>query len=202
MLVRFDEIKNIEISEVEASDYFIESGDLLATRYNGSIDLLGVVGLVRGEPKKILHPDKLIRMKPVIDGVLGSWMEVAANAGFSRKHIVQRVKTTAGQTGISGEDLKKMPIPLPPLGEQSIAIKGIDEQSIAITQQLAVVEISLKQSTAQRQNILRAAFSGQLVPQDPSDEPASRLLERIRTERAAQASAPKVRKARAVKGAA
>ena len=64
------------------------------------------------------------------------------------------------------------------------------------------IEISLKQSTAQRQNILRAAFSGQLVPQDPTDEPASKLLERIRSERAAQASAPKVRKGRAFKGAA
>ena len=52
---------------------------------------------------------------------------------------------------------------------------------------------SLNQSTAQRQNILRAAFSGQLVPQDPSDEPASMLLERIRTERAAQAAAKKPR---------
>jgi type I restriction enzyme S subunit len=44
-------------------------------------------------------------------------------------------------------------------------------------------ELSLKQSTAQRQNILRAAFSGQLVPQDPNDEPASKLLARIRAER-------------------
>ena len=41
-----------------------------------------------------------------------------------------------------------------------------------------------RQSTAQRKNILQAAFSGQLVPQDPNDEPASVLLERIRAERA------------------
>ena len=50
-------------------------------------------------------------------------------------------------------------------------------------EQLANVEISLKQSTAQRKNILKAAFSGQLVPQDPNDEPAGVLLERIRAER-------------------
>jgi type I restriction enzyme S subunit len=53
-------------------------------------------------------------------------------------------------------------------------------------QQLSVIARSLKQSTAQRQNILRAAFAGQLVPQDPNDEPASVLLARIRAERAAQ----------------
>ena len=55
------------------------------------------------------------------------------------------------------------------------------------------MNVSLKQSTAQRQNILRAAFSGQLVPQDPADEPASVLLERIRAERAARAGDKKVR---------
>lgn len=49
------------------------------------------------------------------------------------------------------------------------------------------VEISLKQSAAQRKNILKAAFSGQLVPQDPDDEPAAVLLERIRAERVSSA---------------
>ncbi len=53
----------------------------------------------------------------------------------------------------------------------------------ALNQEKAL-ETSLKQSAAQRKNILKAAFSGQLVPQDPADEPASVLLERIRTERA------------------
>jgi type I restriction enzyme, R subunit len=47
------------------------------------------------------------------------------------------------------------------------------------------LEVSLKQSAAQRKNILKAAFSGQLMPQDHNDEPASVLLERIRAERAA-----------------
>lgn len=56
------------------------------------------------------------------------------------------------------------------------------------------IEHSLKQSTAQRQNLLRAAFAGELVPQDPADEPASVLLERIRAERAERAKQPKTRK--------
>jgi type I restriction enzyme S subunit len=51
------------------------------------------------------------------------------------------------------------------------------------------LDVAFKQSAAQRQNILRAAFSGQLVPQDPNDEPASVLLERIRAERATQQAA-------------
>ena len=62
-----------------------------------------------------------------------------------------------------------------------------------ITQQDAAITVSLKQSAAQRQNILRAAFAGKLVPQDPNDEPAGVLLERIRAERAAQATSNKPR---------
>lgn len=52
----------------------------------------------------------------------------------------------------------------------------------------AAVARAVRHATAQRKNILKAAFSGQLVPQDPADEPANRLLECIRTERAAKVS--------------
>ena len=185
MQVRLDEIRHLDVPAGEVSDYFVEDGDLLATRYNGSVDLLGVFGLVRGVTGPVLHPDKLIRMKPVLDRVLGPWLEIAANAGASRRYIVGRVKTTAGQTGISGEDLKKMPIPLPPLAEQSFVAEQIALLLAAVELQVNFVEHGLTQSTAQRQNLLRAAFAGQLVPQDPADEPAAELLARIRAERAA-----------------
>lgn len=183
MSVNFDEVRYLLIPESVASDYFLDNGDLLATRYNGSVDLLGVFGVVRNLTTHTLHPDKLIRIKPVLEFLLADWIEIAAGTFESRKHIVSRVKTTAGQTGISGEDVKKMPIPLPPLAEQELAIDNIKKILPEIAAQTNYIEISLKQSVAQRKNILKAAFSGQLVPQDPNDEPASVLLERIQAER-------------------
>ena len=72
------------------------------------------------------------------------------------------------------------------LEEYVVALNSNEEMAASIA-------ISLQQSTAQRQNILRAAFSGQLVPQDPHDEPASALLERIRAERAARDAVKKPR---------
>lgn len=75
-----------------------------------------------------------------------------------------------------------------------------DEQGAAhiqtlntISEQESDIEHSLKQSTAQRQNILCAAFCSQLVPQDPNDEPASVLQGRIRAERVAQVGGQKTR---------
>ena len=63
-------------------------------------------------------------------------------------------------------------------------LAAISTQWTAIAENETAIATALKQSTAQRQNILRAAFAGELVPQDPNDEPASVLLERIRVERA------------------
>ena len=58
-------------------------------------------------------------------------------------------------------------------------------------------QTSLQQSEALRQSILKRAFSGQLVSQDPHDEPAAVLLERIRAERATAGKSPAVRRSRA-----
>ena len=82
---------------------------------------------------------------------------------------------------------------MPPFAEQEDALANLDDRLQSFKLLAASAELSLKQSAAQRKNILQAAFSGQLVPQDPADEPASALLARIRAERAAQ---PKLRKTR------
>lgn len=193
MSVNMDEVRYLDIEEDQAADYLLEEGDLLATRYNGSVDLLGVVGLVRRVKVPTLHPDKLIRIKPVIANTLGDWIEICAATGVSRLHVVSRVKTTAGQTGISGEDIKKMPIPLAPLSEQSTANEKLAVALLGVANQSSAIEMSLAQADAQRKNILRAAFSGQLVPQDPNDEPAGVLLERIRAGRAGRSGEAKRR---------
>lgn len=181
--VNLNEVRYLSLNSTEVADYLLEEGDLLVTRYNGSVDLLGVAGVVRGLNVPTVHPDKLIRIKPVLKSTLADWIEICAAIGESRKHVVSRVKTTAGQTGISGEDVKKMPIPLAPFYEQSMAIEIVGNTMQEIIEQDKAINLLLTKSAAQRKNILKAAFSGQLAPQDPNDEPASVLLERIRAER-------------------
>ena len=96
-----------------------------------------------------------------------------------------RAQASGGvQPNLNLQIVKSIALPLPPHAEQSNITHLLAEQFDLIGQQQTAVELALKQSTAQRQNILRAAFAGQLVPQDPNDEPASVLLERIRVERA------------------
>lgn len=153
----------------EVSDYFIEDGDLLFTRYNGSVDLLGVCGLVRGCSEPTLHPDKLIRIKTVIGEPLNAYVEIASNVGESRGHMKSRARTTAGQTGISGPDVRQMPIPLPPLAEQAEIVAEVDRRISVADAAEQQVEHALQRAARLRQAILKRAFEGRLVLQDSAD---------------------------------
>ena len=163
--------------------YLIEDGDILFTRYNGSVELLSVSGMVRGCSEPTLHPDKLIRVKTVLGEPFPSFLEIASNVGVSRQHLERRARTTAGQTGISGTDIREMPLPVPPLDEQKQIVQEV-ERRLSIADEIeAQIVANLKRAARLGQGILKRAFEGRLVPQDPTDEPAEKLLERIRQQR-------------------
>jgi type I restriction enzyme S subunit len=94
-----------------------------------------------------------------------------------------------GQTrpGINGEILRRIALALPPLAEQHRIIAEID-RLLSIADELGPeVRAQLARTVRLRQSVLKHAFEGRLVPQDPMDEPASALLDRVRNEQAAKA---------------
>ena len=77
-------------------------------------------------------------------------------------------------------------VPLAPLDEQRIIVEAA-ENSLSVIERLeADIDAKLQSAQALRQSILKHAFTGKLVPQDPHDEPAAELLKRIAAERAAR----------------
>jgi type I restriction enzyme S subunit len=171
-------------ADVEA--YRLQPKDLLFTRYNGSLEFVGVCAMVRQvQLAGLVYPDKLIRVRANPSLVLPEWVEITVNSPAIRAIIETTARTSAGQTGIAGRDLKALVIPLPSLREQAEIVRRV-ATLFAYADRLEV-----RYTTARTQverltpALLAKAFRGELVPQDPNDEPASVLLERICASRAA-----------------
>ena len=82
--------------------------------------------------------------------------------------------------------IQNLPFPLCSLAEQDAIVRLLEERFTTIELQEREIASALNQAEMLRQSILKKAFSGQLVPQDPDDEPASILLERIKDEKSAR----------------
>lgn len=101
-----------------------------------------------------------------------------------RKEAAKNMTGSVGQKRVPAEYLKESLIPLPPLSEQITITKEIDRIFSICSEIEALLEAELKRTQSLRQLILKRAFEGKLVPQDPNDEPASVLLEKIKAEKA------------------
>jgi type I restriction enzyme S subunit len=172
------------------AEYRLKNGDLLFTRYNGSLELLGVCGMVRGLDNDLLYPDKLMRVRFDHPWVLPSYTEMFFYSPRARDRMTENAKSSAGQQGVSGANVKAQPFALPPLEEQrEIArrVEAIFKFADAIERRVAAASLRAEKLT---QAILAKAFRGELVPTEAelarhegrSYEPASVLLQKIKAE--------------------
>ncbi|MDU9399932.1 restriction endonuclease subunit S [Pseudomonas sp. zfem003] len=149
----------------------------------------------------------LTRAKPIAFIAQGKiWVNnhahvIASPTGHSNSYLAFYLNTLditpwvsgSAQPKLNQKNMNEIPVFVPPPEEQTEIVCHI-EQLFAFADQLEAKVASAKSSIDQlTQSILAKAFRGELVPQDPNDEPASVLLERIKAQRAA---APKARRAR------
>lgn len=178
----------------KAEPYLVRKGDILVGRGNGSKKLVGRGGLVDVEPDQVAYPDTMIRIPVLLGTINPEWFLQLWNSPFMRSQIEESAKTTAGIYKINQTDIRGFKVPLPAVEEQNEIVERVYEAFDKIRSLERWCATELTRSAALRQSILKDAFAGKLVPQDPADEPASELLARIRAERDAAASKKRTRK--------
>ena len=154
----------------------LAAGDVLFTRYSGTREFVGASAVVGVDAVGVLHPDKLIRVRVDRSVVSPEYLVAAASSPHSRGWIEGVIKTTAGQTGLAGGDLRRLPLPLPPLAEQERIVEAIEEAFSKLDAGEAGLRTVRRLVKRMRDSVLAAAVTGRLVPQDPIDTPATKLL--------------------------
>lgn len=177
-----------------AEDLWAEAGDVFVQRSNTPA-LVGTARLYRGTPRAAIFPDLLIRVRAVHQ-LRPEWVEIVMSSPACRGHVRSKAKGLAGSMPkIAQPVLEQLPIPVPPEEEQDRLVAEIERQFSVLEACDRVVDAGLARSAALRRSILKSAFEGRLATQDPTDEPATVLLERI------QASQPATKPGRRARAA-
>ena len=195
MAFDLNDFRHITDPDGSMENFRLKYGDLVFTRYNGSRDYVGVSAMYRGDGTHV-YPDKLIRCQIDSEIVNAAYLEAATNCGESRSHVEGRIRTTAGQSGVSGNDIKTIPVPICSPAEQAEIVRILDARLEAAEALDREVDAGFTRADALRQSIVKKAFAGELVPQNPDDEPAQALLTRIRAGRSGDSTTRARRRAR------
>jgi len=175
--IDYKDIRYLSEADSQNTNNYLNVGDLLFTRLNGSIEYVGNCARVsNAEATSIQYPDRIFRATLILIE-MGQYIEASFSIPTIRTQIMQVAKSTAGHQRVSMGDIKDILVPLPPLAEQQRIVAEVERRLSLIDQLEKTIEADLARANRLRQSILQRAFAGQLVPQDPNDEPASVLLE-------------------------
>lgn len=189
--------KLIEPPARPVDDLWMQDGDVFIQRSN-TPELVGTAALYSGPPNWAIFPDLLIRVRIDTRRVEPSYLALVLGSTALRRYFQHSAQGIAGSMPkISQPVVEAAEIPLPTLGRQRELLRRIESDRAVVARTADELSRSERRLVSLRRAVLSAAFSGQLVPQDPDDEPASALLDRIAAERAAAAPAKRTRKVKA-----
>jgi type I restriction enzyme S subunit len=176
-----EEVKLIGATEPEIAELRLVRGDILFTE-GGDRDKLGRGAVWRGELDECIHQNHIFRARLFSPELNPHFISSYGNS-LGQQYFVGEGKQTTNLASINLTKLAAFPLPLPPSDEQPRIVAEVERRLSVIDELEATVDANLKRAERLRQSILKRTFEGKLVPQDPNDEPASVLLERIRAER-------------------
>ena len=177
------EIKTIPASETEIRRYSLRSGDVLFNE-GGDRDKLGRGCVWRGEIQECLHQNHVFRVRPFLRDYSPDFLSHYGNSS-GQEWFFRRATQSVNLASINQTVLRSLPVPVPPAGEQEQIVARVAHELANVERRTMEMGNASAKAASLRQSVLKRAFEGRLVPQDPADEPASVLLDRIRAEREA-----------------
>ena len=173
---RYSRVKSESVGHLTRS--YLEGSELLMVFVGAGT---GNVATVPRDQAYFLGPN-IGMIRPETQAIKTRYVEFFLRSPMGKQLALASVKAVA-QPSLSMGTIRQIPVILPSTEEQSEIVQQLDNVLSAIDAIEAEIDGQLLKADALRQSILKKAFSGQLVPQDPHDEPASVLLDRIRAER-------------------
>ena len=175
--VIWENVPFTDIKEKDAENFILENGDFLFARTGATV---GKSYLVEDLVEKSVFASYLIRISLLPNNNI-NYIKYFFNSEFYWQQISEK-SIGIGQPNVNGTSLKELFLPLPPLSEQRRIVEKIEEL-LALVDDLETNKIDLQSYIKQaKSKVLEMAVRGELVPQNPEDEPASVLLERIKKE--------------------
>lgn len=169
-------------------NYYIKENDFLMSRAN-TIQLVGACVISRDVTLTNMLSDKILRLDFILDSLIfKNWILYLMRSKIGRQQIEESATgNQESMKNISQDSIKKISVPLPPTDEIKFLIKELSEKFNAIQDTSNLLSLNFDNLAQQRKNILKDAFTGNLVAQNPSDESASILLKHIQAEREIEA---------------
>ena len=194
-LIRHSGFKKLRLNHEEIEKYKVRNSDLIINRVN-SIEHLGKCALVESLTENTVFESNIMRCRVINDVISKAYVAAYLASHEGRNRLCKNAKHAVNQASINQTDVANTLVPITSMEEQLLIVQKIRLRLSQANALISQIEALLKQAGALRQSILKKAFSGQLVAQDPNDEPASVLLERIRAEREKAAKNKRSRKAK------
>ena len=171
-------------------DFAVYPGDFI-------ISCSGTIGRISQIPDNVergIINQALLKISIDHKLILSKYFIYMFQSAMFQDKVLKETRGSAMKNIASVKDIKLIPVRLPPFSEQYRIVDEIERLSSVADEVAKIVEQSLTQAERLRKSILKKAFEGKLVLQDPSDEPAEKLLERIKKEKAKRSLEEKAKK--------